>query len=115
MWDNNFGRGKGAYLKLFRKLEAFSRTDVVNTIIIREGSVYRDCFEDFYLKMWSHGFVKKFVGGASLIKFPVNLKDSGAISSFNIYDVLPIMKVLGLGLGCGSLIFIMEILVSFCS
>lgn len=109
-WKNNFATGKGATLKLFRKLDNFDQFNIVDSIIIRKGSPYTDHFEKFYFDMWSHGFVTKMFGQyGTVINFPNNLDDSGNVSSFSVQEVTFIMKMLGLGLSCAGLLFVIEI------
>lgn len=108
-WDNNFRSGKGATLKLFRKLGKFVKTNIVRSIIIRRGSIYTSYFEKMYLELWSHGFMKKFETYGDVINFPVNVNDSGGATSFNVDEITPIIKMLGLGLGCGVMMFLVEL------
>lgn len=107
IWDNNFASGKGE--KLFRKLDSFVRTDIVNSLIIRKNSVYKDDFEEFYLDMWSYGYIKKFTKFGAEVKFPPNSKNTEVVSSFSLHEIVSVVRLLGFGLGFSGFVFVIEI------
>lgn len=115
IWNYNFGSGKGAILNLFRRLGPFQKKTVVNSLIIRESSEFRDDMEDFMLKMWCFGFINKFSNSGHDVKvnFSSAVVNSKENNYFSFQEFSSVLKFVAFGWIFGVITFIGELVVKF--